>query len=160
MTAIHDATHHESLDITKPQVAPPDGGRRLPGGSTATRVLATADLSIGPFDAGNQGRAPSRVRPGERQAGVRALLGVRRQTDGPYYVGFALVPGGGPEGMTSPVAGWHVTDIAAKLVEATAAGAAVKEPVRDVGSARLEATVTDADGNLFGLLQDRFTRAA
>ena len=40
-----------------------------------------------------------------------ALLGVPPQTDGSYYVGFeaagqhiGLVPGGGPQGMTSPVA--------------------------------------------------------
>ena len=58
-----------------------------------------------------------------------ALLGVPPQTDGPYYVGFdtegqhiGLVPGGGPQGMTSPVAYWHVSDIEAKLAEVTAAG--------------------------------------
>lgn len=36
-----------------------------------------------------------------------------------------------------------------------AAGATVKEPVRDVGGGRLVATVTDPDGNALGLLQDR-----
>jgi predicted enzyme related to lactoylglutathione lyase len=36
----------------------------------------------------------------------------------------------------------------------TAAGATVKEPVRDVGRGRLVATVTDPDGNVLGLLQD------
>jgi len=91
-----------------------------------------------------------------------ALLGVPPQTDSSYYVGFeaagqqiGLVPGGGPQGMTSPVAYWHVPDIEAKLAEVTAAGAAVKEPVRDVGGGRLVATVTDPDGNVLGLLQDR-----
>jgi predicted enzyme related to lactoylglutathione lyase len=91
-----------------------------------------------------------------------ALLGVPPQTDEPYYVGFeaagqhiGLVPGGGPQGMTSPVAYWHVPDIEAKLVEVTAAGAAVKDPVRDVGRGRLVATVTDPDGNVLGLIQDR-----
>jgi predicted enzyme related to lactoylglutathione lyase len=91
-----------------------------------------------------------------------ALLGVPPQTDGPYYVGFeaagqqiGLVPGGGPQGMTSPVAYWHVPDIEAKLAEVTAAGATVKEPPRDVGGGRLVATVTDIDGNVLGLLQDR-----
>jgi predicted enzyme related to lactoylglutathione lyase len=91
-----------------------------------------------------------------------ALLGVAPQTDSSYYVGFeaagqqiGLVPGGGPQGMTSPVAYWHVSDIEAKLVEVTAAGASVKEPVRDVGGGRLVATVTDPDGNVLGLLQDR-----
>ncbi len=91
-----------------------------------------------------------------------ALLGVPPQTDGPYYVGFeaegqqiGLVPGGGPQGMTAPVAYWHVSDIEAKLAEVTAAGATVKEPAHDVGGGRLVATVADPDGNVLGLIQDR-----
>ncbi len=91
-----------------------------------------------------------------------ALLGIEPQADGPYYVGFeaegqqiGLVPGGGPQGMTSPVAYWHVEDIEAKLAEVTAAGATVKESPRDVGGGRLVATVTDPDGNVLGLIQDR-----
>ena len=91
-----------------------------------------------------------------------ALLGVAPQVDGPFYVGFeaggqhiGLVPGGGPQGMTSPVAHWHVPDIEATLAEVTAAGATVKESVRDVGGGRLVATITDPDGNVLGLLQDQ-----
>ncbi|MEU6340092.1 VOC family protein [Streptomyces sp. NPDC046977] len=91
-----------------------------------------------------------------------ALLGVAPQHDSEYYVGFevegqqiGLVPNGGPQGMTSPVAHWHVTDIEAKLAEVTAAGATVKEPVHDVGGGRLVATFTDPDGNVLGLIQDR-----
>src|SRR2546428_8801916 len=91
-----------------------------------------------------------------------ALLGVRPQTDEAYYVGceaagqhIGLVPGGGPQGMTSPVAYWHVPDIEAKLAEVTAAGATVKEAASDVGGGRLVATVTEPDGNVLGLLQDR-----
>jgi predicted enzyme related to lactoylglutathione lyase len=90
-----------------------------------------------------------------------ALLGVPPQADASYYVGFeaagqhiGLLPGGGPQGMTSPVPYWHVPDIEAKLAEVTAAGATVKEPARDVGGGRLVATVTDPDGNVLGLLQD------
>ena len=91
-----------------------------------------------------------------------ALLGVQPQADGPYYVGFeaagqqiGLVPGGGPQGMTSPVAYWHVADIEAKLSEVTAAGATLKEAAHDVGGGRLVATLTDPDGNVLGLIQDR-----
>ena len=91
-----------------------------------------------------------------------ALLGVPPQTESSYYVGFeaagqqiGLVPGGAQQGMTSPVAYWHVPDIEAKLAEVTAAGATVKEPAHDVGGGRLVATVTDPDGNVLGLLQDR-----
>jgi len=90
-----------------------------------------------------------------------ALLGVEPQADSSYYVGFeaegqqiGLVPGGGPEGMSSPVAYWHVADIEAKLAEVTAAGATVQEPAHDVGGGRMVATVTDPDGNVLGLLQD------
>ncbi len=90
-----------------------------------------------------------------------ALLGIPPQADSPYYVGFdvegqqiGLVPGGGPDGMTSPVAFWHVSDIEAKLAEVTAAGATVKESPHDVAAGRLVATFTDPDGNVLGLIQD------
>lgn len=90
-----------------------------------------------------------------------ALLGVAPEGDDTYHVGFeaagqhiGLVPGGGPQGMTSPVAYWHVADIEAKLAEVTAAGASVHEPAREVGGGRLVATVTDPDGNVLGLIQD------
>jgi predicted enzyme related to lactoylglutathione lyase len=91
-----------------------------------------------------------------------ALLGVPPQNDSSYYVGFeaggqhiGLVPGGGPQGMTSPVAYWHVTDIEAKLAEVSAAGAIVKEAAQDVGGGRRVATVSDPDGNVLGLIQDQ-----
>jgi predicted enzyme related to lactoylglutathione lyase len=90
-----------------------------------------------------------------------ALLGVQPQADSAYYVGFeaegqqiGLVPPSGQQGMTSPVAYWHVPDIEAKLAQVTAAGAAVKDAPRDVGGGRLVATFTDPDGNVLGLIQD------
>jgi predicted enzyme related to lactoylglutathione lyase len=90
-----------------------------------------------------------------------ALLGVPPQSDAPYYVGFeaagqqiGLVPNAAAQGLTSPVAYWHVADIEAKLAEVTAAGASVKESPRDVGGGRLVATFTDPDGNVLGLVQD------
>jgi predicted enzyme related to lactoylglutathione lyase len=91
-----------------------------------------------------------------------ALLGVAPQTDSPYYVGYdvagqhiGLLPGGGPQGLTSPVAYWHVDDIEAKLADVTAAGATVKEPANDVGGGRVVASVIDPDGNILGLIQDK-----
>ena len=91
-----------------------------------------------------------------------ALLGVSPLADESYYVGYevegqhiGLVPGGGQQGMTAPVVYWQVPDIEAKLAEVTAAGATVHEPAHDVGGGRLVATVTDPDGNVLGLLQDR-----
>jgi predicted enzyme related to lactoylglutathione lyase len=90
-----------------------------------------------------------------------ALLGIQPQADSAYYVGFdvegqhiGLVPSGGPQNMTSPVAYWHVADIEAKLAEVTAAGATVKDSPRDVGGGRLVASFTDLDGNVLGLVQD------
>ena len=91
-----------------------------------------------------------------------ALLGAPPQTDSDYYVGYdvegqhiGLVPSGGPQAMTSPVAYWHVPDIEATIAAVTAAGATLEEPAHDVGGGRLVATVTDPDGNVLGLLQDR-----
>ena len=91
-----------------------------------------------------------------------ALLGVIPHTDESYYVGYeaegqhiGLVPAGGPQGLTSPVAYWHVPDIEAKLAEVTAAGGTVTEPAHNVGGGRRVAAVTDPDGNVLGLIQDR-----
>ena len=90
-----------------------------------------------------------------------ALLGTPPQADSSYYVGYdvggqhiGLVPGGGPQGMTSPVAYWEVPDIEAKLAEVTAVGATVTEPAHEVGGGRVVASFTDPDGNVLGLVQD------
>jgi predicted enzyme related to lactoylglutathione lyase len=91
-----------------------------------------------------------------------ALLGAAPTADSAYYVGFdvagqhiGLVPNGGPQRMTSPVAYWHVPDIEAKLAAVTAAGAVVHEPPHEVGGGRVVASFTDPDGNVLGLVQDR-----
>ncbi len=90
-----------------------------------------------------------------------ALLGIEPAQDAPYYVGYeaagqqiGLVPNGGPQGMTSPVAYWRVADIEAKLAELTAAGATIHEAAHDVGGGRLVATIKDPDGNVLGVFQD------
>jgi len=90
-----------------------------------------------------------------------ALLGIDPVADSAYYVGYeaegqhvGLVPAGGQQHMTAPVAYWEVDDIEAKLAEVTAAGGAVHEAVREVGGGRRVATFTDPDGNVVGLLQD------
>jgi predicted enzyme related to lactoylglutathione lyase len=99
---------------------------------------------------------------GKAKAVYTALIGIPPQSDADFYVGYeaegqhiGLVPGGGPQGMTSPVAYWHVSDIEAKLAEVTTAGATVHESPRDVGGGRLVATFTDTDGNVLGLIQDQ-----
>jgi len=91
-----------------------------------------------------------------------ALLGVEPQTASDWYVGYdvagqhiGLLPGGGPQGLKSPVAYWHVDDIEAKLAEVTAAGATIKDAANEVGGGRVVASVIDADGNVLGLIQDK-----
>jgi predicted enzyme related to lactoylglutathione lyase len=90
-----------------------------------------------------------------------ALLGVEPSVDSPYYVGYdvggqhvGLDPNGHAQGMTGPVGFWHVSDIDAAVQALLAAGAQVRQDVRDVGGGRRIATLADADGNAIGLLQD------
>jgi predicted enzyme related to lactoylglutathione lyase len=90
-----------------------------------------------------------------------ALLGIEPQADSPYYVGFdvggqhiGLVPGGGPQAMSSPVAFWEVADMDGKIEEMVAAGAVVHEAPHEVGGGRVVATLTDPDGNVLGLVHD------
>jgi predicted enzyme related to lactoylglutathione lyase len=91
-----------------------------------------------------------------------ALLGVEPSTDSAYYVGFdvagqhiGLLPGGGPQGLTSPVAYWHVDDIEATIAAVTAVGGTVKDAPNEVGGGRVVASVVDLDGNVLGLIQDK-----
>jgi len=89
-----------------------------------------------------------------------SLLGVPPVMDEPYYVGYrvgdqdiGLDPNGHSQGMTGPLAYWHVADIASTLEALLAAGAQPMQAVRDVGGGKLIASVTDPDGNPIGLIQ-------
>ena len=89
-----------------------------------------------------------------------ALLGSEPVMDEPYYVQFhdagqeiGLDPNGHDKGMTAPTAYWHVDDIEACLRALLAAGAKEHQAVQAVGGTRRIASVTDADGNVVGLLQ-------
>ena len=88
------------------------------------------------------------------------LLGVEPVMDAPYYVGYrigdqdiGLDPNGHRKGWTGPVGYWNVGDIAQTLAGLLEAGAEVLQDVQDVGEGKLIATVKDADGNIFGLIQ-------
>ena len=90
-----------------------------------------------------------------------ALLGTDPVADEPYYVGYqvgemhiGLNPGGHAQGMTGPVAFWHVEDIQGSVDTLLSAGATVSEKPHDVGGGRQVATLADADGNPIGLIQD------
>jgi predicted enzyme related to lactoylglutathione lyase len=88
------------------------------------------------------------------------LIGVAPVMDEPYYVGFkvdgqdiGLDPNGHRQGMTGPLAYWHVDDVNESLQQLLDAGAEVQQAVRDVGGGKLVASVKDADGNAIGLVQ-------
>lgn len=86
----------------------------------------------------------------------RSLLGVDPSADSDYYVGFdvdgqhiGLVPG------TSVVRPHlHVDDMDAAVALVTAAGGAVLEEPKEVGSGRRVAVVRDPAGAEIGLLSD------
>jgi predicted enzyme related to lactoylglutathione lyase len=89
------------------------------------------------------------------------LLGVAPVMDEPYYVGFkvdgrdiGLDPNGHGKGMTGPIGYWHVDDVNQTLEALLEAGAETNQPISDVGGGKLIASVTDADGNVIGLLQE------
>jgi predicted enzyme related to lactoylglutathione lyase len=80
--------------------------------------------------------------------------------DQPFYVGYSvggfelgLVPDGaaGPGGT---VAYWGVADAAVAVKRLEALGAAIREPVQDVGEGILVATVADPFGNTFGVIEN------
>ncbi|MEU4089523.1 VOC family protein [Streptomyces aureus] len=92
------------------------------------------------------------------------LLGVEPYVDEPYYVGFkdagqdvGLDPNGHAKGLTGPVPFWHVDDIKATLAALIAAGAETLQELQDVGNGRQVASVKDAEGNLYGLIEDPTT---
>lgn len=89
------------------------------------------------------------------------LTGVEPYADEDYYVGFkvgdqeiGLNPHGQAQGITEPVAYWHVDDIESSLQTIVDSGGQIKHEIEDVGGGRLIARVADADGNTIGLLQD------
>jgi predicted enzyme related to lactoylglutathione lyase len=98
--------------------------------------------------------------PARAKAVFGALLGIKPTTDQPYYVGYesgtlqiGLIPNGHAQGMTGGVAFWNVRDIEKRLEELVSAGATVTQPSTAVGGGKLVAKVSDADGNVIGLIQ-------
>jgi predicted enzyme related to lactoylglutathione lyase len=85
------------------------------------------------------------------------LLGVEPFVDEPYYVGYQVGDqqlGLDPNGHRAGVTGyWEVEDINAALDTLVSAGAAVVQPVKDVGGGKQTAIVKDADGNITGISQ-------
>ncbi|MFD9888740.1 VOC family protein [Amycolatopsis sp. NPDC059027] len=89
------------------------------------------------------------------------LLGAPPEMDEPYYVSFTagglhigLNPHGHAQGMTMPVGYYRVDDLKSSLQELLDGGAQPQQDVKDVGGGKLVASVTDADGNAIGLIQE------
>ncbi len=88
------------------------------------------------------------------------VLGREPYFDQPFYVGFSvggfelgLIPDGEP-GASGVQVYWGVPDAAAELARLTALGAAVHEPVKDVGEGIKVASVRDPFGNLFCIIEN------
>jgi predicted enzyme related to lactoylglutathione lyase len=88
----------------------------------------------------------------------QSLLGTEPYVDEPYYVGFrlgdqefGLDPNGHRDGMTTY---YDVDDLEDLLRRLRESGASQQGEVRDVGGGKLVVTLTDPDGNIFGLSQE------
>ena len=94
------------------------------------------------------------------------VLGQAPYFDEPYYVGFSvggfelgLVPDGQP-GIAGPQPLWGVADAGVALARLLALGAALLEPVTEVGDGIKVAAVTDPFGNRLGIIENpRFNPA-
>ena len=89
------------------------------------------------------------------------LLGVAPSMDEVYYVHFdaahqeiGLDPNGHRKGMTGPVGYWHVEDIKDSVARLLTAGGTEQQAVSDLSDGKPMASVTDADGNVIGLIQE------
>jgi predicted enzyme related to lactoylglutathione lyase len=109
------------------------------------------------------------VRPEQLDAAKKwyaEFAGVAPYFDQPFYVGFnvgGFELGVHPEGVPGPggtVAYWGTADIVAEVERVAAIGAAVVQPVQDVGEGIKVATVADPFGNLIGLIQNPHFDAA
>lgn len=88
-----------------------------------------------------------------------SILAGQPHTDQPYYVGWnvngleiGLNPGGHGMGMIGPVNYWQVEDVTATQQALVAAGATLGQEATEVGGGTIVATVTDKDGNVYGLI--------
>jgi len=96
----------------------------------------------------------------EGKAWYSRVLGREPYFDEPFYVGYSvggfelgLIPDGTPSADGSQTF-WGVVDAEAELARLTGLGAAVHEPVQDVGGGIKTASVKDPFGNVFGLIEN------
>jgi predicted enzyme related to lactoylglutathione lyase len=96
----------------------------------------------------------------EGKAWYRRVLERDPYFDEPFYVGFSvggfelgLIPDGNP-GAAGVQVYWGVPDAEAELARLQGLGAAVHEPVKDVGGGIKVASVQDPFGNVFGIIEN------
>ncbi|QEH39194.1 Glyoxalase-like domain protein [Aquisphaera giovannonii] len=96
----------------------------------------------------------------EGKAWYRRALGAEPYFDEPFYVGFSvggfelgLIPDGTP-GADGVQVYWGVPDAEAELARLAGLGAAVHEPVKDVGGGIKVASVRDPFGNVLGIIEN------
>jgi CheY-like chemotaxis protein len=87
--------------------------------------------------------------------------GVKPYFEQAYYVGFminggelGLDPNAAKQGLTYPVAYWHVSNVAEAVKQLAADGVTVNAEPKDVGGGMMVATLKDASGNIFGIIDD------
>jgi predicted enzyme related to lactoylglutathione lyase len=94
----------------------------------------------------------------QAKALYRDLLGIEPYVDEPYYVGFRVGDqefGLDPNGMHQQMTPYYDVDDIERLVDRLRElGAEPQSEPRDVGGGKLVVTVTDPDGNVFGLSQE------
>jgi len=88
-----------------------------------------------------------------------ALLGQEPYFDQPFYVGYevagyelGLLPDADPS--DGALTYWAVTDCAAAVTQALAAGASEHTPATEVGDGIVTATVRTPDGSILGLIKN------
>jgi len=88
------------------------------------------------------------------------VTGIEPYFDEEYYVGFSvngcelgLDPNAAKEGITSPIAYWHVQNIDSAMEMLMEAGATVEREIKDVGGGVRMGTLRDHSGNIFGIIE-------
>ncbi len=91
----------------------------------------------------------------------KKVTGLYPYFDQPYYVGFSingcelgLDPNAAKEGITDPIAYWHVTSTTDAIKTLVDAGSTVNSEPKDVGGGMMMATFKDLSGNVYGIIDD------
>ncbi len=89
------------------------------------------------------------------------VTGVKPYFDQPFYVGFSingcelgLDPNAAEEGITQPIAYWHVGSVVDASKQLVAGGATTNTEPKDVGGGMMMGTFKDSSGNIFGIIDD------